>query len=94
MITQGKSTVCACSMIVLIALFDASPAVGQKGSPEVTIPDAPASHLIAQEPELGSPGSGPAGNQATGAVSNPSSDQLPKLTRAQAEQMAGPTIQR
>jgi outer membrane protein len=88
MITQGKSTFCECSMIVLISFFGASSAVAQKGSSEAPIPDAPASHLIAQAAGSGSLGSGPAENQATGAVSDPSSDQLPKLTRAQAEQLA------
>src|SRR5450631_1846648 len=88
MITQGKSTVCECSMIVLISFFGASSAVAQKGLSEAPIPDAPASHLIAQAAGSGSLGSGPAENQATGAVSDPSSDQLPKLTRAQAEQLA------
>jgi outer membrane protein len=84
MITQGKSIFCANSMIVLIAFFGASPAVAQKGSPEAPIPDAPASHLIAQT-GIGSLASE---NQPADPISNPSSDQLPKLTRAQAEQMA------
>lgn len=77
------------AFIALLAYMGAGDALAQKAPPRPSLPDAPPSRLIAQASAQPNPAAMPdAAGQAPSTSSSSSSDQQPRLTRNEAEQMA------